>query len=371
MTKLTLNSLFNAKIFLGGFTKSFNPQVSGYVAGIRHNIVIMDAANSLLRIKRFILFVKRSTSRYMKTLFVLADSWISLTKTIAPLAFYAPFWIGGVLSNYSSTFFFFKKSSLTFYVPRMPDIGVFLCNAKYSHYASIEASNTRTPAAILFDSNMNPNPISYSVGGNIEYGSAKFFVKQVVLAIKAGFRLRKLSFKKTILKLTAKQFAIKKNTYLLYLQSIKNLIFNGSLLWKFEFSSRIKPFLKKFKQSFDINKVQKFLYLNTHKFNVYMLKKREKLFYVYKLIIFYTKYITIFNKLSPLTKYSSNILHKLLSKKKSIKTGKLFYRRKKPRLNAYIYTHRQSAVSKIKLQPEELTSKKNKNFSVKNYSNIK
>jgi hypothetical protein len=102
-----------------------------------------------------------------------------------------------------------------------------------------------------------------------------------------------------------------------------------------------------------------------------MLKKREKLFYVYKLIIFYTKYITIFNKLSPLTKYSSNILHKLLSKKKSIKTGKLFYRRKKPRLNAYIYTHRQSAVSKIKLQPEELTSKKNKNFSVKNYSNIK
>jgi len=241
IAKFTLNSLFHSKAFFGGIASKLNPRATSYCAGVRCNVIILDVVSSNLKIRRFISFLSKATSVFIKTLFVLSRGWDSLFKRIVPYAYYAPYWVGGVLSNYSSTYFYFKRNKQAFFIPRMPGIGVFLSTTKNSYFCSNEAAVTRTPSTILFDGTMKPQNSSYIVGSNLEFGSANFCVDIFLITIKRGIRLRKLTYKKLVTRFLKKILIKKNKKNLQKIVPLRNLIFRGiftvSSLWLKGFSS--------------------------------------------------------------------------------------------------------------------------------------
>jgi len=112
--------------FFGGNTNGFNPRSGAYCSGLRSNVVILDLVHSSLRLRRFISFLILASSKRIKSLFVLASGWESLFLRIPPYAFYAPRWVGGVLSNYSSTYFHFKRNKDSFFYTKHARYWYFL-----------------------------------------------------------------------------------------------------------------------------------------------------------------------------------------------------------------------------------------------------
>lgn len=192
---LKQKQLFFAKAFFGSMIRNWNPQNQPFIAGVRFRVHIIDLAYSNFHLRKFLFLVYYASQRRLKTCFVLRPHYSPIYPTFVPFALYAPYFVGGVISNFTSVRQHFKANGVSSYLPRFPDLAVFLNDLSRMDYLINEGFITRTPFVSFGDTSTNLQSV-YGVGGKIsDLATASFIVNTLLAIIKRGQLRIKIHFK--------------------------------------------------------------------------------------------------------------------------------------------------------------------------------
>lgn len=187
------------KTFLGSLSRKWNPQNEPFISGIRYRVFFVDITYSNFHLRKFLLLLKYCSMKRLNTIFVLRKQYSNLYPIFNPFASYAPFWVGGVISNFKSVRQHFQNKGYSSFMPRYPDLAILLNELSYMDFAINEAFNTRTPAISFGDSSTNLQQSVYGVGGKItDLGAASFITRICLTVIKHGYLKQKLQYKQLL-----------------------------------------------------------------------------------------------------------------------------------------------------------------------------
>lgn len=221
--QITFAKLLHAKMFLGGARRMWNPEIVGYLSGIRNRSSILDLTQTSFRLKKFLGFVELTSVRRGRVMIILRPAFAPLAELIYPLADYFPRYIGGALSNLPFTGYhamtkarkkgIVKGKSFV----RYPSIAVlFGDHTRRVDFMVNETLCTRTPSALLCDATTFSSAIPYHIPTPSDFAAARLMTYHVLTAVRRGRRHEKLSLRRTFRSLITS--AIKK-----YLNSHSNV----------------------------------------------------------------------------------------------------------------------------------------------------
>jgi hypothetical protein len=217
--QITFAKLLHAKMFLGGARRMWNPEIVGYLSGIRNRSSILDVTQTSFRLKKFLGFVELTSVRRGRVMIILRPAFAPLAELIYPLADYFPRYIGGALSNLPFTGYHAmtkarKKIMVKgkFFV-RYPSIAVlFGDHTRRVDFMVNETLCTRTPSALLCDATTFSAAIPYHIPTPSDFAAARLMTHHVLTAIRRGRRHEKLSLRRTFRSLITS--AVKKHLHI-------------------------------------------------------------------------------------------------------------------------------------------------------------
>jgi len=170
-----LKQLYFAKAFFGSMIRNWNPHNQPFISGVRYRIHILNLAYSNFHLRKFFFLLSYASQRRLKAVFVLQKHYSPIFPMFVPFALYAPYWVGGIISNFLSVRNHYIFHRVKFYLPRFPDLAVFLNDLTHMDFMINEGFNTRTPFIFFGDSSTNLQHSVYGVGGRVsDLASASF-----------------------------------------------------------------------------------------------------------------------------------------------------------------------------------------------------
>lgn len=199
--KITFAKLLHAKMFLGGARRMWNPEIVGYLSGIRNRTSILDLTQTSFGLKKFLGFVELTSLRRGRTLIILRPAFAPLAELIYPMADYFPRYIGGALSNLSFTCYHAniknKRQHKGKTFVRYPSAAVlFGDHSRRVDFMVNETLCTRTPSALLCDATTFSSAIPYHIPTSSDFTVARLMTHHVISAIRRGKRHEKLSLRR-------------------------------------------------------------------------------------------------------------------------------------------------------------------------------
>lgn len=188
-------------MFLGGARRMWNPEIVGYLSGIRNRTSILDLTQTTLGLKKFLGFLELASLRRGRTLIILRPAFAPLAELIYPLADYFSRYIGGVLSNlpftcYNGNIRYKKKIKGRTFVRYPSAVVLFGDQTRRVDFMVNESLCMKTPSVLLCDATTFSSAVPYHVPATSDFAAARSMTHHVLSAIKRGKRNEKLSLRR-------------------------------------------------------------------------------------------------------------------------------------------------------------------------------